>query len=87
MCNLASINIKQFVDRDITGGFNFDELRKVSGAVTRNLNLVIDRTRYPLVEAASSNKRHRPIGIGVQGLADVFQIMGFPYNSSDARQL
>jgi ribonucleotide reductase alpha subunit len=87
VCNLASINIKQFVDRDITGGFNFDELRKVSGVVTRNLNLVIDRTRYPLVEAASSNKRHRPIGIGVQGLADVFQIMGFPYNSSDARQL
>ena len=87
VCNLASINLRRFVNKDVASGFDFKKLREVSGVVTRNLNLAIDRTQYPLVEAEHSNRRHRPIGIGVQGLADVFQIMDLPYDSPSARQL
>jgi len=88
VCNLASINLRRFVSGEGAAGvFDFEKLRVISGVVVRNLNLVIDRTQYPLVEAETSNKRHRPIGIGVQGLADVFQVMDVPFDSPEARQL
>ena len=67
--------------------FNFDKLYEVSRVVTRNLNKVIDVNYYPVKEAENSNMRHRPIGIGVQGLADAFLKMRFPFDSAEARQL
>ena len=70
VCNLASINLAKFADYD--GEFDYEMLHKVTKRVTKNLNRVIDRNYYPIQEAANSNFRHRPIGIGVQGLADVF---------------
>jgi ribonucleotide reductase alpha subunit len=85
VCNLGSINLRKFVDEG--GNFDFDELRRVSGALAKNLNIIIERTRYPVPEARVSNERHRPIGIGVQGLANVFQMMGIPYDSDLARKL
>ncbi len=84
VCNLASISLPKFVD---DGVFNFDKLYEVSRVVTRNLNKVIDINYYPVKEAENSNMRHRPIGIGVQGLADAFLKMRFPFDSAEARQL
>ena len=77
MCNLASIAVNQFVRADKT--FDFERLKEVTKVVTRNLNKIIDVNFYPVVEARRSNMRHRPIGIGVQGLADAFILMRFPY--------
>jgi len=85
VCNLGSINLRKFVDEG--GNFEFGELRRVSGVLAKNLNIIIERTRYPVPEARTSNERHRPIGIGVQGLANVFQMMGIPYESDLARKL
>lgn len=78
VCNLASIAVNQFVKTpDRT--FDFDGLKKVVKVVTKNLNKVIDVNYYPVKEAKRSNMRHRPIGIGVQGLADAFILMRFPF--------
>lgn len=95
VCNLASISLSKLVrPMANTEGipnahriFDFDELRKVSQRVTKNLNRVIDRNFYPIPEAKKSNMRHRPIGIGVQGLADVFMMMKIPFESPEAWQL
>jgi ribonucleoside-diphosphate reductase alpha subunit len=89
VCNLASIVLPKCVEVDQNGtvSFNFGKLMSVTRIVTRNLNNIIDLTIYPVPEAKTSNRRHRPIGIGVQGLADVFQVMGFPFESVEARTL
>lgn len=91
VCNLASISLSKFVTpADAFGGkgsFDLEQLKFISKVVTKNLNRVIDRNFYPVPEARNSNMRHRPIGIGVQGLADVFQMMKLPFESPEARQL
>ncbi|KAI6232853.1 Ribonucleoside-diphosphate reductase [Aphelenchoides fujianensis] len=85
VCNLASIALNRFVTEDRR--FDFDRLRRIAGVLTRNLNKVIDVNHYPLEEARNSNLRHRPIGIGVQGLADAFILMRHPFTSPEARLL
>lgn len=82
VCNLASINLQRCV---VDGVFDYDQLHAVTKVVTRGLNRVIDRTHYPLPEAKRSNLRHRPIGLGVQGLADVFIRLRLPFDSAEAR--
>lgn len=67
--------------------FDFDKLHQVTKVVTRNLNKIIDVNYYPVIEAERSNKRHRPIGIGVQGLADSFILMRYPFTSDKAKDL
>eukprot|EP00523_Entomoneis_sp_CCMP467_P005515 CAMPEP_0168747824 /NCGR_PEP_ID=MMETSP0724-20121128/15857_1 /TAXON_ID=265536 /ORGANISM="Amphiprora sp., Strain CCMP467" /LENGTH=797 /DNA_ID=CAMNT_0008795629 /DNA_START=6 /DNA_END=2399 /DNA_ORIENTATION=+ len=84
VCNLASISLSKLVQ---DGEFDFEQLRQVTKVVTRNLNRIIDRNYYPIPEAKRSNFRHRPIGIGVQGLADVFQMLQVPFDSPAARKL
>jgi len=84
VCNLASISLQKCVT---DGVFDFIALEKIAGILTKNLNHVIDNNFYPVPEAKTSNMRHRPIGIGVQGLADVFMMMRLPFESSKARQL
>lgn len=84
VCTLASIALPKFVNEN---GFNFNKLVDVAGAVCNNLNRVIEKTTYPIESTKTSNTRHRPIGIGVQGLADVYQMMGFPYDSPEAAAL
>ena len=84
VCNLASIALPKFV---INGKFDFEKLFKVTYRVTRNLDKVIDANYYPVPEARNSNMRHRPIGIGVQGLADAFILMRQAFESEEARQL
>jgi ribonucleoside-diphosphate reductase alpha chain len=84
VCNLASIALPRFV---INGEFDHQKLFEVTKVVTRNLNKVIDGNSYPVIEAKNSNERHRPIGIGVQGLADVFLILRYPFESEEARKL
>jgi len=86
VCNLASISLPKFVDAS-TKEFDFQKLYEISRVVTRNLNKVIDINYYPIPEARNSNMRHRPIGIGVQGLADAFILMRMPFDSPEARQL
>ncbi len=84
VCNLASISMPRFVDGK---NFNFDKLVEVTQTITRNLNKIIDNNYYPLEETRRSNFRHRPIGIGVQGLADVFMLLGLPFESEMAKIL
>tara|TARA_R110002072_G_scaffold13429_1_gene56423 strand:+ start:4401 stop:6647 length:2247 start_codon:yes stop_codon:yes gene_type:complete len=84
VCNLGSLALPKYIK---DGVFDFDELHKITRILTRNLNRVIDRNYYPIEEAKNSNMRHRPIGIGVQGLADVFAILKFPFESDGARKL
>ena len=84
VCNLASIALPKFV---IDGKFDFEKLFKITYRVTRNLDKVIDANYYPVPEARNSNMRHRPIGIGVQGLADAFILMRQAFESEEARQL
>ncbi|MCP4440316.1 MAG: ribonucleoside-diphosphate reductase subunit alpha [Aureispira sp.] len=84
VCNLASISLAKFV---IDGRFDFDRLYEIARIVTNNLNKVIDINYYPVKEAENSNMRHRPIGIGVQGLADAFIKMRYPFESTDAKLL
>ena len=84
VCNLASLCLPTFVK---DGEFDFDELGRVTRVVTRNLNRVIDKNYYPTEAARKSNMRHRPIGIGVQGLADVFQMLGYSFDEPKAREL
>ncbi len=85
VCNLASISLGKFVKEDNT--YDFDRLYEIARVVTRNLNKVIDINYYPIPQAENSNMRHRPIGIGVQGLADAFIMMRFPFDSPEAKQL
>ena len=85
VCNLASIALAKFVREDNT--FDFDKLVEVTRIITRNLNRIIDINYYPIPEAKNSNFRHRPIGIGVQGLADAFILMRFPFDSQEAKDL
>ncbi len=84
VCNLASLSLPRFVEGN---KFNFDKLVEVTKIVTRNLNKVIDGNYYPIPETERSNVRHRPIGIGVQGLADVFMMLGLPFESEMAKLL
>jgi len=85
VCNLASIALNKFVKEDKS--FDFELLHSVAKVVTYNLNQVIDVNYYPTDKTRISNMRHRPIGIGIQGLADVFMIMDVAFNSSEAKQL
>lgn len=85
VCNLASIALNMFVDDNKT--YNFKKLKEVTKTITENLNKIIDVNYYPVPEAKKSNLRHRPIGIGVQGLADAFILMRLPYESPEAIKL
>lgn len=84
VCNLASISLPKFIENKT---FDFNKLVEVTRVITRNLNRIIDINYYPIPEARNSNFRHRPIGIGVQGLADAFILMRMPFDSEAARQL
>jgi len=84
VCNLASIALPKYVE---DGKFNHQKLFEITQVVTRNLNKIIDVNYYPVPEAQNSNLRHRPIGIGVQGLADVFLMMRYPWESVEAKTL
>jgi len=85
VCNLASISLAKFVKDDLT--YDHDKLFEITRVITKNLNKVIDINYYPIPEAKNSNFRHRPIGIGVQGLADAFLLMRLPFDSPEARKL
>ncbi|WP_149242053.1 ribonucleoside-diphosphate reductase subunit alpha [Dyadobacter sp. 32] len=89
VCNLASIALPKFVEQGADGFYRFDhqKLYEITKVITRNLNKIIDLNYYPIPEAERSNKRHRPIGIGVQGLADAFCLLRMPFDSDEARQL
>jgi ribonucleotide reductase alpha subunit len=88
VCNLASIGLPTFVDRTTTPPtFNYEKLHEISRIVTYNLNRIIDVNYYPTPKTERSNKRHRPIGIGVQGLADVFMMMNLPFSSDEAKMM
>jgi len=84
VCNLASIALPMFIKN---GEFDHKELFRITKRVTKNLNRVIDRNYYPVKEAKTSNFRHRPIGLGVQGLADIFIKLRLPFTSDEAKQL
>ena len=84
VCNLASISLPMFVE---DGAFNHQFLFDVTKRITRNLNKVIDRNYYPVKEAENSNLRHRPVGLGVQGLADAFILLRMPFTSDEAKKL
>ena len=89
VCNLGSLALPKFVDLDSEGNpsFNFEKLREYTWILTRNLDIVIDKNYYPTAECRNSNMRHRPIGIGIQGLADVFAMMRLPWTSEGAAKL
>ena len=84
VCNLASIALPKFVK---DGEFDHKELYKITKRVIKNLNKVIDRNYYPVKEAENSNMRHRPVGLGIQGLADAFILMRLPFTSDEAKKL
>ena len=84
VCNLGSLALPKFV---VDGKFNFELLRKYTTILARNLDLVIDKTYYPTEKCKTSNLRHRPIGIGIQGLADVFAMLRLPWSSEGAAKL
>ena len=86
VCNLASINLRKFVNKQ-EKSYDFQALCDVTRVVLRNLNRVIDNNFYPVPEAEKSNMRHRPVGIGVQALADTFMELRMPFESPEARQL
>ncbi|KAJ0125069.1 ribonucleoside-diphosphate reductase large chain [Diaporthe amygdali] len=86
VCNLASIALPAYVDYD-NNCYNFQQLHEVTQVVVRNLNKIIDVNHYPVKEAYNSNMRHRPIGVGVQGLADAFLALRMPFDSPEAREL
>ena len=85
VCNLASIALPKYVNENKT--FDYEKLHKITKIVTRNLNKVIDRNFYPIESARKSNMRHRPIGIGVQGLADTFNLCDLPFESNEAKDM
>ncbi|HAT69337.1 MAG TPA: ribonucleoside-diphosphate reductase subunit alpha, partial [Flavobacteriaceae bacterium] len=84
VCNLASIALPMFVKN---GAFDHKELFRITKRVTKNLNKVIDRNYYPVKEAENSNFRHRPVGLGIQGLADAFIMLRMPFTSDEAKTL
>jgi ribonucleoside-diphosphate reductase alpha chain len=86
VCNLASIALPRFVDEK-TGTFDHNKLFEITYVATKNLNKIIDRNYYPIPEARTSNMRHRPIGLGVQGLADAFILLRYPFESEEAKKL
>jgi ribonucleoside-diphosphate reductase alpha subunit len=86
VCNLASIALPKYVDVK-TKTFDYKELHRITKIVTKNLNKVIDKNYYPVETAKKSNMRHRPIGLGVQGLADVFCKLRLPFESDEAKQI
>jgi ribonucleotide reductase alpha subunit len=90
VCNLASIGLPRFVEFDPETNkprFNFEMLEEVTKVVTQNLNKIIDNNYYPSERAQRSNKKHRPIGIGVQGLADTYALFKYPFDSPEASEL
>jgi ribonucleoside-diphosphate reductase alpha chain len=89
VCNLASLALPKYLKTNERGFLVFDhqELHRVTKVATKNLNKIIDRNYYPVEEARVSNFRHRPIGLGVQGLADVFILLRMPFESEEAKQL
>ena len=91
VCNLGSLALPKFVERSYAHDgeyrFNFEKLRKYTSILARNLDLVIDKTYYPTEKCKTSNLRHRPIGIGIQGLADVFAMLRLPWSSEGAAKL
>ena len=86
VCNLASIALPKYVNVE-TKTFDYKELHRITKMVTKNLNRVIDRNFYPVETARRSNMRHRPIGLGVQGLADVFNLLRLPFDCEQSRQI
>jgi ribonucleoside-diphosphate reductase alpha subunit len=86
VCNLASVALPKFVDRE-KKTFDYEKLHEVTKTVTKNLNRVIDRNFYPVETARKSNMRHRPIGLGVQGLADVFILCRLAFDSDEAKEI
>lgn len=86
VCNLASLALREYVDVS-RGEYDFQKLHEVTRHVIRNLNKIIDVNHYPVPEARNSNMRHRPVGVGVQGLADAFLALRLPFDSPEARQL
>ncbi len=96
VCNLASVNLSFFAHAPVEASgdaparkawFDFDGMRETISVMVRNLNKVFDRTAYPVDEAKHSNHLHRPIGVGVQGLADAFQMMGYAFEDEEAFEL
>ena len=89
VCNLASIAIPMFIGEDENGNkfFDHDKLFTVTKKVIRNLDTVIDRNYYPVKEAENSNVRHRPVGLGIQGLADAFIMLRLPFTSEEAKKV
>lgn len=89
VCNLGSLALPKFVENGHDGhpSFNFEKLRHYTSMLTENLDIVIDKNYYPTQECRNSNMRHRPIGIGIQGLADVFALMRMPWTSKEAEIL
>ena len=86
VCNLASISLSKFANSE-TKEFDYENLAKVTKVITKNLNRVIDYSFYPVIEAKNSNLKHRPIGIGVQGLADAFCKLKIPFESEKAAEV
>lgn len=86
VCNLASLALPAYIDYN-SGTYDFQKLHEVTQVVVRNLNKIIDVNHYPVPEARNSNMRHRPIGVGVQGLADAFLALRLPFESPEARLL
>ncbi|WP_017258928.1 ribonucleoside-diphosphate reductase subunit alpha [Pedobacter arcticus] len=84
VCNLASVSLPSYIEN---GEFNHQKLYEVAYQITINLNRIIDNNYYPVEEARYSNFRHRPIGLGVQGLADAFMLLKMPFESEGAKQL
>jgi ribonucleoside-diphosphate reductase alpha subunit len=88
VCNLASLSLPQFVvEKDGNPVFDYEKLVEVTKVAIRNLNKVIDVNYYPVPETKKSNSRMRPVGLGIQGLADVFAMMRLPFDSSEAREV
>lgn len=83
-CTLSSVGLPKFVE---DGKFNYEKLMEVVEIIVDNLNIVIDKNFYPVPETELSNKRHRPLGLGVQGLADTFVLLRYPFDSPEAKQL
>lgn len=86
VCNLASIAVNSFVDKE-NRTYDFEQLKQVAKVAAKNLNKIIEVNYYPVIEARNSNMRHRPIGIGVQGLADTYILMRMPFESEEACML
>ncbi len=86
VCTLASLGLPTFVNRE-TREFDYEKLEEVMSTVVRNLNKVVDYNYYPTPETERSNRRHRPLGVGTQGLSDVFMLMRVPYDSVEAKEI